>query len=139
MALSSVQLDPKKSREDCDNWGFAMTETLHDTGSLSYTTRVEPIVTVPAHISVPTRRLAFRKRLFDVLLAVPLAILTLPIVLVLAFASFALYREVPFFRQPRLGHGGKEFTFWKVRTLPRITPDTADKYQLKAMELPKFA
>jgi lipopolysaccharide/colanic/teichoic acid biosynthesis glycosyltransferase len=138
MPLSSVQADPKKSREERDDWGFLMAETLHHRATQS-TPVVEPLVSEPTRISVPARRIGVGKRMLDLALAIPAALITLPIVLVLAAISFALYREMPFFRQPRVGHGGKEFTFWKIRTLPSIAPDTADKYQLRSMELPKFA
>jgi lipopolysaccharide/colanic/teichoic acid biosynthesis glycosyltransferase len=90
-------------------------------------------------VVVPVQRIGVGKRALDLVIAIPAAIITLPIVLVFAAISFALYRETPFFRQPRLGHGGREFTFWKIRTLPSIAPDTADKYQLRSIELPRFA
>jgi lipopolysaccharide/colanic/teichoic acid biosynthesis glycosyltransferase len=66
-------------------------------------------------------------------------VISLPITLILAAISWYKYRQVPFFHQPRVGHGGREFTFWKVRTLPKMAPDTADKYQLQALDLPGFA
>jgi lipopolysaccharide/colanic/teichoic acid biosynthesis glycosyltransferase len=97
------------------------------------------MVGAPLDVFVPVRRISLGKRALDLAIAIPAAILTLPVVLLLAAMSFVKYKETPFFRQPRLGHGGKEFTFWKIRTLPRIAPDTADKYQLRALDLPRFA
>jgi lipopolysaccharide/colanic/teichoic acid biosynthesis glycosyltransferase len=116
-----------------------MTEILHETSRLPAQRTADPIVSTPPAVLVPTRRLSIGKRALDLAIAIPAAIVTLPIVLLLAAISFAMYHETPFFRQPRLGHGGKEFTFWKIRTLPSIAPDTADKYQLRSMELPRFA
>jgi lipopolysaccharide/colanic/teichoic acid biosynthesis glycosyltransferase len=139
MPLSSVQADPKKSREVRDDRGSPMTEILHDPSWSRAQRTAEPIVSVPSAVLVPARRLSVGKRAVDLAIAIPATIITLPIVLLFAAISFALYHETPFFRQPRLGHGGKEFTFWKIRTLPSIAPDTADKYQLRSMELPRFA
>src|SRR5688500_18231430 len=134
-----VRVDPKKSREVRDDRGSPMTEILHDPCRSPMQQTSEPNVSVPPVVLVPSRRLGLAKRAIDLAIAIPAAIITLPIVLVLAAISFALYRETPFFRQPRVGHGGKEFTFWKIRTLPRIAPDTADKYQLRSIDLPRFA
>ena len=139
MPSSLVQADPKKSREVRDDRGSPMTEILHDPSRSPMQHTADPIVSVPPVVLVPARRLSLGKRTLDLAIAIPAAIITLPIVLVLAAISYALYRETPFFRQPRLGHGGKEFTFWKIRTLPSIAPDTADKYQLRSMDLPRFA
>ena len=139
MSLSLVPADPKQSRQVRDDRGPAMTEILHEPSRLAPQRTADPIVSSPPAILVPTRRLGVGKRALDLAIAIPAAIITLPIVLLLAAISFAIYRETPFFRQPRLGHGGKEFTFWKIRTLPSIAPDTADKYQLRSMNLPRFA
>lgn len=61
----------------------------------------------PVTRRVPTRRTPVRKRAFDLAVAVPGAILSLPITLGLATWSIARYRGAPMFTQPRLGHGGK--------------------------------
>jgi lipopolysaccharide/colanic/teichoic acid biosynthesis glycosyltransferase len=116
-----------------------MTEILHDAVPSPAPRIPEPIARDAPTVFVPAQRLSIGKRALDLTIAIPAAILTLPVVLVLAAISFARYRESPFFRQPRLGHGGKEFTFWKIRTLPSIAPETADKYQLRSMDLPRFA
>ena len=137
MPLSSVQADPKKSQEFRDDRGSPMTEILHAASRAQRT--AEPLVSVPSVVVVPTRRISIGKRVLDLVISIPAAIMTLPVVLLFATVSWALYRETPLFRQPRLGHGGKEFTFWKIRTLPSIAPDTADKYQLRSIALPRFA
>ncbi|MDD3531253.1 MAG: sugar transferase [Candidatus Pacebacteria bacterium] len=56
------------------------------------------------------------KRLFDVLLALLLSLVAIPIV---AFASLALFLEsgMPFFRHDRIGKGGRVFSLLKLRTM----------------------
>jgi len=90
-------------------------------------------------VDTHAKRIPLRKRLFDLSVAVPTAIVTLPISAAIAAGCALSYRQQPLFNQPRLGHGGKVFKFWKVRTLPRIAPDTADKYQLQSLTLAPFA
>jgi lipopolysaccharide/colanic/teichoic acid biosynthesis glycosyltransferase len=85
------------------------------------------------------QRIPRRKRMFDLSIAVPVAIVTVPISAAIAAGCALSYRQRPLFNQPRLGHGGKVFKFWKVRTLPRIAPDTADKYQLQTLKLAPLA
>jgi lipopolysaccharide/colanic/teichoic acid biosynthesis glycosyltransferase len=136
---SFVHDDRRTSQDDRVDRGFEMTDILHSTNTARLDSVEDLLVTNPTRIQVRPRRISAQKRALDLALAIPASILTLPVVLILATISFALYREFPFFRQPRLGHGGNEFTFWKIRTLPRIAPDTADKYQLRAMDLPRFA
>ena len=76
----------------------------------------------------------WRKRLLDLAFAVPAAVLTLPLVLVLAIGSAISFRAWPFFVQKRLGLNGREFRFIKLRSLPATTPVAADKYQLRQVE-----
>jgi lipopolysaccharide/colanic/teichoic acid biosynthesis glycosyltransferase len=75
-----------------------------------------------------------KKRLFDLVISVPLTVLTLPIVLLLAVGSAISFRAWPFFTQKRLGLNGTEFTFVKLRSLPRDASTTADKYELRSVE-----
>jgi lipopolysaccharide/colanic/teichoic acid biosynthesis glycosyltransferase len=93
----------------------------------------------PVEVRVPRRRMPVRKRMFDVAVALPAALVLTPVMVALGAASSLCYRESPTFTQERLGAGGRTFKFWKIRTLPRIVPDTADKYQLRSLELPRFA
>jgi lipopolysaccharide/colanic/teichoic acid biosynthesis glycosyltransferase len=88
---------------------------------------------------VPFVRTPIRKRILDVSIAAPAALITLPVPMALAAWAAIRYRANPLFNQPRLGHGGKLFKFWKIRSLPPIAPETADKYQLRAIELPRLA
>lgn len=119
-----------------DTTQYEATETL---GAPTESAFVAPLVESAPDFRVAARRTPVRKRAFDLALTVPALMITLPITIVLAVASSVLYRTTPIFNQPRLGRGGTVFTFWKVRTLPAIAPDTADKYQLKALDLPRFA
>lgn len=116
-----------------------MTDILHQTSTTAPPEVSDLVVATPVRVVVPARTISARKRALDLAIALPAALLTLPLVLAFAAISWVKYREFPLFRQPRLGHGGQEFTFWKIRTLPSITPDTADKYQLKAVAMPRFA
>ena len=115
-----------------------MTNTLHIHNE-TITEALLPTRLEAAAVSVSTRRIPLRKRTFDLLVAVPAAIVTLPLTAVLAAGCAVRYRQAPLFSQPRIGRGGEIFKFWKVRTLPRFAPDTADKYQLAALDLPRFA
>lgn len=80
------------------------------------------------------QRHRFKKRAFDLVIGIPLAVVTLPIVAVLAIGSAVSYRATPFFVQPRVGRDGKEFTFIKIRSLPPSAPDSADKYQITGVQ-----
>ncbi|MBK9180790.1 MAG: sugar transferase [Acidimicrobiales bacterium] len=77
---------------------------------------------------------ALKKRLFDLLVGVPLVVLTLPLVAVGAVASALSLRAWPFFTQRRVGLGGREFTVLKIRSLPVATPGYADKYAIQHVE-----
>ena len=118
-----------------------MTATLnHQDKRQQRSTIVDVDVDVmPAPLGVAVRRTPIRKRLFDLAVGIPAALITLPVTIALGTLSAVRYRQRPLFTQPRLGQGGEEFMFWKIRTLPRIAPETADKYQLAALDIPKFA
>ena len=100
---------------------------------------LETDVRTPGDRPVRAVRTPARKRAFDLLIAVPAALATLPLAAALAAGSAIRFHSNPLFTQPRLGRGGKIFKFWKIRSLPPIAPDTADKYQLEAISLPRFA
>ncbi len=116
-----------------------MTDTLNALQTSTQPASLPDVLLDAPPIEVPQRRTPVRKRLFDLAIAVPAAVLTLPVALGLGALSMVRYRQSPLFTQPRLGHGGKAFRFWKIRTLPRVAPEAADKYQLAALDLPKFA
>lgn len=98
-----------------------------------------PHADVAAPIRVATRRTPVRKRVFDLAVALPAALVFAPVVAALGVVSSLTFRRTPLFTQPRLGHGGTIIKFWKIRSLPGIAPDTADKYQLRALDLPKLS
>jgi len=76
------------------------------------------------------------KRLIDVVVGTLLALVTLPIVLLLALATAVSMRAWPFFVQTRIGAGGSPFHLVKLRTLPLSTPRYADKRAIETISLP---
>jgi len=78
------------------------------------------------------------KRVIDLVVGVPLALLALPLVAVLAVGSAVSLRAWPLFVQRRVGKGGREFPFVKLRTLPVTTPSAVDKYHLDGVRIPAF-
>jgi lipopolysaccharide/colanic/teichoic acid biosynthesis glycosyltransferase len=87
---------------------------------------------------VQTRRGLVTKRAFDVVVGTLLAVVTIPIVVVMAIGSAWSFRAWPFFTQPRVGRRGRTFTFVKVRSLPVSTPPAADKYALQHVSTNRF-
>ncbi len=57
------------------------------------------------------------KRAFDLLIAIPLLIVTTPIILIFGFFLFLQDAESPFFTQLRPGKGAKIFRVLKLRTM----------------------
>jgi len=57
------------------------------------------------------------KRKFDLVLALPLVIATMPLMLVIAFAIRISSSGPIFFRQQRCGRTGQKFDLWKFRTM----------------------
>ena len=57
------------------------------------------------------------KRLLDLLISIPAAIVTLPLVAVLALAIKFTFRESAFFTQDRVGREGRIFRVFKIRTM----------------------
>jgi lipopolysaccharide/colanic/teichoic acid biosynthesis glycosyltransferase len=80
----------------------------------------------------------FIKRAFDVLVALSLLLLTLPVLVLALVGSAITLRAWPLFTQERVGAGGELFRFLKVRTLPTSTPAYADKYALTTVKVPRF-
>ena len=78
------------------------------------------------------------KRVIDLVVGVPLALLVLPLIVVLAVGSAITLRAWPLFVQRRVGRGGREFPFVKLRTLPTTVPTAADKYHLQDVRIPAF-
>jgi lipopolysaccharide/colanic/teichoic acid biosynthesis glycosyltransferase len=78
------------------------------------------------------------KRALDMVLALVLLVLTLPVLVVALVGSAISLRAWPFFAQERVGLDGAHFKFLKVRTLPPATPRYIDKYTLAATKVPRF-
>jgi lipopolysaccharide/colanic/teichoic acid biosynthesis glycosyltransferase len=110
--------------------------------------RVGPTMFPPSTWQTPPRHAPFakagtldyarKKRIFDLAIALPLAIASLPLVVILAIGSAISFRAWPIFTQIRLGHHGKEFRFVKIRSLPVDAPATADKYELAEVQNTAF-
>ena len=73
------------------------------------------------------------KRLFDILLALFLSLLTLPVALVAMLLICIFDPGTPFYAQRRVGRGGREFTLLKLRTM-RKNADRVEDF-LTAEEL----
>ena len=65
----------------------------------------------------------FFKRLFDIILAVLLIIGLAPFYLLIALIIFVQDFGTPIFKQIRVGKSGKEFMFYKFRSMPLKTPN----------------
>lgn len=63
------------------------------------------------------------KRLLDIILAVFLIIMLSPIYGIIALIIFLQDGGTPVFKQIRVGYGGKEFMFYKFRSMPLKTPN----------------
>ncbi|MBO0708034.1 MAG: sugar transferase [Candidatus Dormibacteraeota bacterium] len=66
---------------------------------------------------VAMQRLSPAKRAVDVVVALVLLVLVAPLIGVLAVIIMLDSRGAPFFVQTRVGHGGREFPFIKLRTM----------------------
>lgn len=79
------------------------------------------------------------KRLLDVVLGSVAALITLPLVVVLAAALAVELRCWPFFVQERVGRGARPIRVIKLRTLPPSVPTQATKYELSDVAIPPLA
>jgi lipopolysaccharide/colanic/teichoic acid biosynthesis glycosyltransferase len=99
-----------------------------DGGPVRPTTPI-PVEEIPAHVRsqlsaleiavLPNRRRWFRfaKRAIDLAIALPVLVVTAPVI---AAIGVVIRRESPgpaIFRQPRVGRDGEVFTFYKFRTM----------------------
>lgn len=80
------------------------------------------------------------KRLFDIVLAVFLIILLLPLYFLIGIIIFIQDFGTPIFKQMRVGKNGKEFMFYKFRSMPLRTPnvESHEKDKLKITPFGKF-
>lgn len=75
--------------------------------------------------SALTRRQRAAKRTFDLVVAVPMLVLTSPVVAVAVVAARISTGEPGIFRQVRVGRDGRLFTVYKVRTMRTVADRTS--------------
>jgi len=78
------------------------------------------------------------KRAFDLALALPLALVTLPVLVVLCAVSAVVFRANPLFTQERIGLDGRRLRFVKLRSLAASVPSDIDKYALASQPLGRW-
>ena len=80
------------------------------------------------------------KRIFDIVLAIGLIITLIPIYLIISLIIFLQDFGTPIFKQMRVGKGGKEFMFYKFRSMPLKTPnvESHEKDKLTITPFGKF-
>ncbi|WP_436793944.1 sugar transferase [Actinospongicola halichondriae] len=77
------------------------------------------------------------RKLLEAGVALTLFTIALPVICLGALASFISYRAWPFFVQERVGYEGRTIRIRKIRTLPPATAQYADKYSIRANEIPR--
>jgi lipopolysaccharide/colanic/teichoic acid biosynthesis glycosyltransferase len=82
---------------------------------------------------------AIAKRAVDIVVAMLLLVVALPIIAVSALITTVVLRTSPFFTQTRIGRDGDPFKLLKVRTLPKSTPQYANKYEVAQLRIPAFS
>lgn len=75
------------------------------------------------------------KRLFDLAIGVPLAIIALPIVAIAALVVVITSGWPPFYGARRVGLNGHEFSMWKLRTMVRDADKVLRHWQEQNPEL----
>ncbi len=113
--------------DNTDGFAPVLSEVPAPSGDVHLCGRASHTTSADAHVTMEPRR---GQSAIDLVVALPLAIATLPLVLVALLASWWSYRANPLFCQDRIGHGGKRITFMKVRSLPACAPKAADKYTI---------
>ena len=78
------------------------------------------------------------RRAMDIVVALTLALVTLPVMVGAALGSAVSLRAWPLFAQERIGRDGRAFRFFKIRTLPVSMPAYADKFELDHDQIPPF-
>lgn len=80
------------------------------------------------------------KKVFDILLAIGLICMLIPIYFIIGLIIFLQDFGTPVFKQMRVGKGGKKFLFYKFRSMPLKTPnlESHKKGQLKITPFGKF-
>jgi exopolysaccharide production protein ExoY len=115
---------------------------VHDSSRLGVVDTIDSANSAKAVFEV-SRRTRVVKRALDLLVAVPLAVLSLPVLVVLALAIRVSSRGPVFFRQARVGRGGSPFTMWKLRSMYldaeerlRVDHSLRDLHRLSGFKLP---
>lgn len=81
----------------------------------------------------------FGKRIFDIVAASFLLLITLPVTLPAAVLIRSMYGSPVFFGQARLGRSGKPFTCWKFRTMvPDAEARRDEVFHLNTVQGPAF-
>lgn len=76
-------------------------------------------------------------RAAELAIALVLALVTLPLLVLVAAASALAYRTSPVFVHERVGRHGQRFAFVKIRTLPPTTGRYLDKHAIGAQRIPR--
>lgn len=79
------------------------------------------------------------KRGIDIVVGSLLALVSLPIIAVLAVVAAVHFHAWPFFTQARLGKDGAEFTIIKIRSLPKVTNPYVLKSALEDLDFSWFS
>ena len=89
-----------------------------------------PVTAVASIKAVPAASGAYRgslKRVFDTIAVLASIPVVLPLILLLAFLVMRRGGS-PFYRQVRIGKGGRLYTMWKLRTMVRNADATLETY-----------
>ena len=122
-------LDPSPSERDVDSGTM---ETAAREARMAQRARLQPALIMRGRRggAAPGRTYAVAKRALDLLVAVPLALLALPVALLIALAIYVGDRGPILFTQRRTGKDGARFSIYKFRTM---VPDAeARKAELRA-------
>lgn len=86
----------------------------------------------------PSRIQQAAKRIVDVTLGVPAALISLPLVVMISAGAALALRSTPLFTQERVGQYQRPFVMVKIRTLAPTAPRYAAKYDLDTGGVPRF-
>lgn len=78
------------------------------------------------------------KRVFDLVIAVTLSVITLPLLMALCAVSALVFRANPLFTQDRIGRDGRTLRFVKLRSLAPSVPSDIDKYALATQPIGRW-
>ncbi|HLT31321.1 MAG TPA: exopolysaccharide biosynthesis polyprenyl glycosylphosphotransferase [Myxococcaceae bacterium] len=116
----AAQIDPELARalDDCRRLGCEVDDAA---GFCERALRRLPVATLrPHHFRVrpqPSRLQAWAKRAFDVTVAGTLLLLAMPLMLVVALLIKLQDGGPVFYRQERIGKGGRPYQLWKFRSM----------------------